>query len=105
MHRPMTERELEALANLVNYNEQDEERDFEEQVRMGEFEADKPKGHIVHDIRMLDAFLRDQKNDEHHFDVVVTGCSRTEADTVIAERTGHDEDYGFNYQIEVREES
>lgn len=35
----------------------------------------------------------------HRFTVEVTGCTTEEAEQVIAERIGYDEDYGFEYQI------
>lgn len=37
----------------------------------------------------------------HSFTVTITGCSKEEAEQVIAERIGHDEDYGFPYRIEL----
>ena len=37
--------------------------------------------------------------DEHTYTVVVSGCSREQADQVMAERINVDEDYGFEYQI------
>jgi predicted RNA-binding Zn-ribbon protein involved in translation (DUF1610 family) len=35
----------------------------------------------------------------HTYMVTVTGCSRKQADRVMRERLGHDEDYGFNYNL------
>jgi hypothetical protein len=43
----------------------------------------------------------DEAGDSHAFMVVVSGCTAEQAEQVIAERTGHDEDYGFEYTIEV----
>lgn len=39
---------------------------------------------------------------QHTFTVTITGCTREEAEQVMAERIGHDEDYGFCYEIEWR---
>lgn len=36
---------------------------------------------------------------EHQFTVTVSGCTVEEAIRVVQERTGFDEDYGFEYQI------
>ena len=36
----------------------------------------------------------------HSFAVAVTGCTEEQARQVMAERIGHDEDYGFAYQID-----
>ena len=35
----------------------------------------------------------------HEFTVTIAGCSREEAEQVLTERLGHDEDYGFDYEI------
>ena len=35
----------------------------------------------------------------HEFIVTVSGCSRDDAEQVMAERINHDEDYGFDYEI------
>lgn len=42
--------------------------------------------------------------DEHKYVVVITAASRQEADRVMAERLGYDEDYGFSYRIPPWEE-
>jgi hypothetical protein len=36
---------------------------------------------------------------DHAFVVTVSGCSSAEAEQVMAERIGYDEDYGFEYRI------
>lgn len=36
----------------------------------------------------------------HDFIVTVTDCTPEEADTVMSERLGFDEDYGFNYGLD-----
>jgi hypothetical protein len=38
--------------------------------------------------------------DAHAYVVTVTGCTADQADQVMAERLGCDEDYGFDYRIE-----
>jgi hypothetical protein len=35
----------------------------------------------------------------HCFTVTIKGCTREQAEQVIRERLGHDEDYGFNYTL------
>ena len=35
----------------------------------------------------------------HRFVVQVTGCERKQAEQVLRERLGHDEDYGFDYTL------
>ena len=40
---------------------------------------------------------------KHEFVVTVEGCSRAEAVTVMWERIGCDEDYGFDYTIDFEE--
>lgn len=35
----------------------------------------------------------------HTFHVHITGCTRGQAERVLRERLGHDEDYGFDYQL------
>jgi hypothetical protein len=40
---------------------------------------------------------------KHEFVVTVEGCSREDAMTVMAERIGPDEDYGFDYTIDFTE--
>lgn len=42
---------------------------------------------------------------KHEFVVTVEGCSRKEAMTVMWERIGYDEDYGFAYTIDFEEKS
>lgn len=42
---------------------------------------------------------------KHEFVVTVEGCSRKEAMTVMAERIGYDEDYGFHYTIDFEAKS
>jgi hypothetical protein len=39
--------------------------------------------------------------EEHLFTVKVSGCTANQAVQVMAERIDHDEDYGFDYDIEV----
>jgi hypothetical protein len=41
----------------------------------------------------------------HHYVVTVSGCTREQADQVIAERIDHDEDYGFPYTLCVELEA
>jgi hypothetical protein len=36
---------------------------------------------------------------EYEFDIVISGCSRAQAEQVLRERLGHDEDYGFPYHL------
>jgi hypothetical protein len=36
----------------------------------------------------------------HHFIVTVDGCTHDQAHTVMRERLGHDEDYGFEYSVD-----
>ena len=38
----------------------------------------------------------------HTFTVTVSGCTAEQAEQVMAERLGHDEDYGFDYQIDYQ---
>ena len=38
------------------------------------------------------------------FTVVVSGCTLPEANEVMCERLGYDDDYGFPYRIEYRQE-
>lgn len=38
-------------------------------------------------------------SDEHEFKVVVSGCTREQAEQVMNERINVDEDYGFDYQV------
>ena len=45
---------------------------------------------------------RDLEPLDHEFIVTVEGCTKEEAEQVIAERLNHDEDYGFDYTIEWR---
>lgn len=35
----------------------------------------------------------------HTFTVTVTGCDAEQAEQVMGERLGHDEDYGFDYRV------
>lgn len=37
----------------------------------------------------------------HRFTIEVSGCTREQAEQVIGERVYHDEDYGFNYGIQI----
>lgn len=39
--------------------------------------------------------------DAHLYVVVVSDCDRAQADRVMNERIDHEEDYGFDYKIEV----
>ena len=39
----------------------------------------------------------------HTFTVTVSGCDYTQAHVVMAERIGHDEDYGFDYTLEWKD--
>jgi hypothetical protein len=38
----------------------------------------------------------------HNFVVTLTGCTQDEAEQVMAERLGYDEDYGFDYGLDWR---
>lgn len=40
----------------------------------------------------------------HTFQVTVTGCTAEQAETVIAERLSHDEDYGFGYLVSYQDQ-
>lgn len=40
--------------------------------------------------------------EQHTFVVTIEGCTKEQAKTVIAERIGYDEDYGFAYSIDQR---
>lgn len=42
------------------------------------------------------------KVSDYEYIVTVTAASREEADQVMAERIGYDEDYGFFYRIDWR---
>lgn len=43
------------------------------------------------------------EDEEHSYIVTITGCTKEEADQVIAERIDHDEDYGFEYSVGFEE--
>jgi hypothetical protein len=40
-----------------------------------------------------------QPADPHKFVVEISGCTHEQAEQVLRERLGHDEDYGFPYSI------
>lgn len=42
---------------------------------------------------------------DHTFTVTISGCTPEQAAQVIAERIGHDEDYGFPYTIRYEEKA
>lgn len=48
----------------------------------------------------LDSLIVTKPN-EHVFMVKVSGCTTEQATQVLSERINHDEDYGFEYTIEV----
>lgn len=40
---------------------------------------------------------------DHEFNITISGCSRHQAEQVIAERISYDEDYGFDYSISYQD--
>lgn len=48
---------------------------------------------------LKDGFLSGEAPKVHRFGIQISGCTREQAEQVLRERLGHDEDYGFNYSI------
>jgi hypothetical protein len=72
--KPIREKSIDALEGLVNML--DHWSDEEYYLKKGR----RPEG-------------------PHWFAVEIDGCSREQAERVLRERLGHDEDYGFKYTL------
>lgn len=54
---------------------------------------------LLRDARIIRKVIPDTAVGLHRFDVIIGGCTREQAERVLQERLGHDEDYGFNYTL------
>lgn len=83
-----TRDEAELIALVQQHAEQDE--DFGKRYRHGQYS-------LADIVQILAPQVTTEK--QHRFEVTVTGCSREQAEQVMAERLSHDENYGFDYEI------
>jgi hypothetical protein len=73
-----------------------------EDVRGGVYEGDEGQDHESYtDTQDHESYTVAECGPEYRYTVIVHAATNEEADRVIIERTGYDEDYGFTYTIEV----